>query len=154
MSEALQRRSLLKAAAGTAGALTVGQLWQAAPADALSPPALLTDGKQAPRALDTLVLGDSTSETQHRLTATLSDVVTGGLGQSARVLRPKDTADFWGGTLAVTMACRPKGTTYVTIKLWGSDAGEDLGRLQLFAEGKQVGHYHLGAVDPLDIAAD
>ncbi|MFE4800640.1 Tat pathway signal protein [Streptomyces sp. NPDC056708] len=154
MSEALQRRSLLKAAAGAAGALTAGQLWQAAPADALSLPPLLPDGKEAARALDTLVLGNNASETAHGLSATLSDVVTGGLGQSARVLNPRDTSDFWGGTLALTMACRPKGTTYVTIKLWGSDAGEDLGRLQLFAEGKQVGHYHLGAVDPLDIAAD
>ncbi|WP_327693221.1 Tat pathway signal protein [Streptomyces sp. NBC_00459] len=145
LPEALRRRSLLKLAAGAASVLTAGQLWQAGPAGA---------AEDAASALDTLVLGDSASETAHGLTATLSSVVTGGLDQPARVLDPKDTPDFWGGTLAVTMACSPRGTTYVTIKLWGSDAGEDLGRLQLFAAGKQVGHYHLGAVDPLDIAAD
>lgn len=151
MSEALQRRSLLKLAAGTAGVVTAGHVWQADPAHAVPSPA---SAEAKAGALDTLVFGDSASETAHDLTTTYSDVVTGGLGQPSRALNPKDTADFWGGTLAATMACRPKGTTYVTIKLWGSDAGEDLGRLQLFAGGKQVGHYHLGAVDPLDIAGE
>ncbi|MDT9697967.1 Tat pathway signal protein [Streptomyces sp. P17] len=154
MSESLQRRSLLKLAAATTGAVTAGWCWQADPARAAERAESTADAVSGTGALDTLVLGDTASASAHALTATLSDVVTGGLGQSARILNPKDTADFWGGTLAVTMACRPTGTTYVTIKLWGSDSGEDLGRLQLFAAGKQVGHYHLGAVDPLDIAAD
>ncbi|MEU6355238.1 Tat pathway signal protein [Streptomyces sp. NPDC047072] len=141
----VERRSVLKLAAGTAGVLVSGQVWQA--------PAALAATADRTGARDTVVFGDAASETAHALTATFSDVVTGGLDQPARVLNPKDTADFWGGALAVTMACRPKGTTYVTIKLWGSDAGEELGRLQLFADGKQIGHYHLGAVDPLDIPA-
>lgn len=158
MSESLQRRSLLNAAAATAGATagvtTSGWLWQADPARAEGAD---TDDRAARAgALDTLVLGDTASETAHRLTANLSDVIGsglgGGLGQSARVLNPKETASPWGGTLTATMACRPKGPTYVTVKLWGSESGTDLGRLHLFAEGKQVGHYHLGAVDPLDIA--
>ncbi|MFD9327708.1 Tat pathway signal protein [Streptomyces sp. NPDC060065] len=151
MPEHLQRRSLLKATFGTVGAVTAGWLWQAGPAQAVD----ATTGGGATGhagALDTLVFGDTASETAHRLTANLSDVIGGGLDQSARVLNPKESASAWGGKLAVTMACRPKGPTYVTVKLWGSDSGVDLGRLQLFAEGKQVGHYHLGAVDPLDIA--
>ncbi|MGW1675637.1 Tat pathway signal protein [Streptomyces sp. NPDC002324] len=154
MSESLQRRSLLKLAAGTSAAVTAGWCWQAGPARAAEGADSTDDAAGEAGALDTLVLGDTPSESAHGLTTTLSDVVTGGLGQSARVLNPKETASCWGGALAVTMACRPKGTTYVTVKLWGSDAGEDLGRLQLFAEGKQVGHYHLGAVDPLDIAGE
>ncbi|MET8982805.1 Tat pathway signal protein [Streptomyces sp. NPDC004539] len=140
----LPRRSALKLAAGTAAG---GWLWQSGTAHAANAP------KPSGTALDTLVLGDAASESTHRLAATLSDVVTGGLGQPARVLNPRQTPDFWGGTLAATLACRPHGPTYVTIKLWGSESGEDLGRLQLFADGKQVGHYHLGAVDPLDIPA-
>ncbi|QFQ95279.1 Tat pathway signal protein [Streptomyces phaeolivaceus] len=147
MSEPVQRRSLLKMAAGAAA---TGWLWQAgAPAHAAGG---RTDASSS--ALDTLVLGDRASERAHGLATTLSEVVTGGLGEAARVLNPPQAAGFWGGTLKADLACRPKGPTYVTIKLWGSEHGEDLGRLQLFAEGEQVGHYHLGAVDPLDIAAE
>ncbi|WP_460063062.1 carbohydrate binding domain-containing protein [Streptomyces sp. YKOK-I1] len=148
MSAFLPRRSLLKLAAGTA---TAGRLWQGGTAVAAESVEARSGFR---RPLDTLVLGDSASESAHGLSAARSDVVTGGLGQAARVLGAPETAGFWGGTLAATMACRPQGVTYVTIKLWGSESGAELGRLQLFAEGEQVGHYHLGAVDPLDIASD
>ncbi|MET7337699.1 hypothetical protein [Nonomuraea sp. NPDC005650] len=147
MSQPLDRRSVLKLAGGAAAATAGGRLWQAGPAGAATAP--LADDAGA---LDTVVFGDQSSETAHRLVANASDTLTGGLGQPARVLKPLDAAGFFGGTVTVTMACRPTGPTYVTIKLWGGDAGEEMGRLQLFAEGKQVGHYHLGAVDPLDIA--
>ncbi|MFF4622814.1 carbohydrate binding domain-containing protein [Nonomuraea jabiensis] len=151
MSEHLPRRSVLKLAGGAAAGVAGGWLWQAAPAGAaVIPPNAGTSGG-AP-ALDTVVFGDQESETAHHLVANASDVVAGELGQPARVLNPMPTPGFFGGTVTVTMACRPTGSTYVTIKLWGGEAGENLGRLQLFAEGKQVGHYHLGAVDPLDIA--
>lgn len=150
MSEAPPRRSLLKMAAGTAAA---GWLWQggkSAPAAA----ATETVAGHGVGPLDTLVFGDTASESAHGVTATRSDVVTGGLDQAARVLNAPESAGFWGGTLSARLTCRPKGPTYVTVKLWGSDSGAALGRLQLFAEGRQVGHYHLGAVDPLDIASD
>lgn len=149
VSEALQRRSLLKM---TVGATAAGWLWQGGTAQAAA--ATSVDEERGSGPLDTLVFGDAASETAHGLTAALSDVVTGGLDQAARVLNAPETAGFWGGTLSATMACKPKGATYVTVKLWGSDSGAELGRLQLFAGGKQVGHYHLGAVDPLDIAGD
>ncbi|MEV6590096.1 Tat pathway signal protein [Streptomyces acidicola] len=154
MFESLQRRSLLKMAAGTAA---TGWLWRGGTAQAAATTGTATTGTVTTAAtgpLDTLVFGDTASESAHGLTSTLSDVVPGGLGQAARVLNAPQTAGFWGGTLSATMACKPRGVTYVTIKLWGSESGADLGRLQLFAEGRQVGHYHLGAVDPLDIASD
>ncbi|WP_371582041.1 Tat pathway signal protein [Streptomyces sp. NBC_01314] len=152
MAEALQRRSLLKMAAGTAAA---GWLWQGG--TALAADATTTapaTAASASRALDTLVLGNTASESAHGLTASLSDVVAGGLDQTARVLAAPETPGFWGGALSARMACRPRGATYVTVKLWGSESGAELGRLQLFVEGRQVGHYHLGAVDPLDIASE
>jgi hypothetical protein len=58
------------------------------------------------------------------------------------------------------MACAPTGTTYVTVKLWGGDdvAGfddETIGwRLQLFAEGLQIGYQEQSAVDAVDIMCD
>ncbi|KUM73277.1 carbohydrate binding domain-containing protein [Streptomyces curacoi] len=151
MSEPLQRRSLLKLAVGTAA---TGWLWQGVGTAQAAADATPTTAPPAAGPLDTLVFGNTASESAHGLTATLSDVVTGGLDQPARVLNVPESAGFWGGTLSATMACRPRGATYVTIKLWGSESGAELGRLQLFAEGKQVGHYHLGAVDPLDIASE
>ncbi|GAA4629611.1 hypothetical protein GCM10023196_051640 [Actinoallomurus vinaceus] len=153
----VSRRNVLKytAAAGV-GATAVGRFAGTASAAEPAPGAA-----RAPGPLDTLVFGDATSEKAHGLTAALSDVVaTGGLGQSARVLRPTDPVGFWGGRLAFTMACAPTGTTYVTVKLWGDEndgtsqetaSGTRMWRLQLFCDGLQVGHTDEGAVDCLDI---
>ncbi|MFD5337858.1 hypothetical protein [Streptomyces hawaiiensis] len=91
-------------------------------------------------------------------TAGLSDTISGGLGQSARVLNSTSPASYWGGTLTFDVAVSPVGTTYVTVRLWGDDyddtsdeaaSGTNMWRLQLFCEGKQVGHQDQGAVDSL-----
>lgn len=132
----LSRRAVL---AGTAAA---PWLWQGEAAARRTP------------TLDTVIFGDKASEAAHNVTPSGSDVVPGALGQNARVLNPRDPAGAWGGTVTFTARCAPTGTTYVTIKLWGGDhapSEDDQSRLQLFCEGKQVGHYHQGAVDPLDI---
>ncbi|MDQ1072898.1 Tat pathway signal sequence domain protein [Streptomyces canus] len=147
------RREVLKYA-GTAGAAVAVLGLPSAPAAAAPP------GTREPAPLDVVVLGDADSETAHSLTATLSDTVTGGLGQPARVLNPSVPASYWGGTLTFDVAVRPTGTTYVTVRLWGDDhddtsdeaaSGTNMWRLQLFCEGKQVGYEDQGAVDSLDI---
>ncbi|MFG2727785.1 Tat pathway signal sequence domain protein [Streptomyces canus] len=147
------RREVLKYA-GTAGAAVAVLGLPSAPA------AAAPLGTREPTLLDIVVLGDADSETAHSLTATLSDTVTGGLGQSARVLNPTVPASYWGGTLRFDVAVRPTGTTYVTVRLWGDDhddtsdeaaSGTNMWRLQLFCEGKQVGYEDQGAVDSLDI---
>ncbi|MFG2466888.1 Tat pathway signal sequence domain protein [Streptomyces canus] len=147
------RREVLKYA-GTAGAAVAVLGLPSAPA------AAAPLGTREPALLDIVVLGDADSETAHSLTATLSDTVTGGLGQPARVLNPTVPASYWGGTLAFDVAVRPTGTTYVTVRLWGDDhddtsaeaaSGTNMWRLQLFCEGKQVGYEDQGAVDSLDI---
>ncbi|WP_405560328.1 Tat pathway signal sequence domain protein [Streptomyces canus] len=147
------RREVLKYA-GTAGAAVAVLGLPSAPA------AAAPLGTREPAPLDVVVLGDTDSETAHSLTATLSDTVTGGLGQSARVLNPTVPASYWGGTLTFDVAVRPTGTTYVTVRLWGDDhddtsdeaaSGTNMWRLQLFCEGKQIGYEDQGAVDSLDI---
>ncbi|MET8982810.1 Tat pathway signal sequence domain protein [Streptomyces sp. NPDC004539] len=153
------RREVLKYA-GTTGVAAAGLGLLNTPAAAAAPatPDALTPAACKP--LDIVVLGDTASETAHRLTATLSDTVTGGLGQSARVLNPTDPAGYWGGTLKFDVAVSPAGTTYVTVRLWGDDydktsqqaaSGTNMWRLQLFCDGLQVGHQDEGAVDSLDI---
>jgi len=120
----------------------------------------LTSANAAPTAepaappLDLVVFGDAASESAHGLIAPLSTRVAGDLGQSARRLLPATPAGSWGGTLAVRAKVDPNLPTYVTVKLSGSEFGLALGRLMLFCEGKQVGYYHLGDIDPLDIAGN
>ncbi|MFC8515435.1 Tat pathway signal sequence domain protein [Streptomyces sp. NPDC057257] len=155
-----RRRDVLKYAGATgvvAAAIGLPTAVTATPAYAAEPDAAGARGR-AP--LDVVVFGDTDSETAHNLTATLSDTVTGGLGQSARVLNPTEPASYAGGTLKFEVAVSPTGTTYVTVRLWGDDyddssaeaaSGTDMWRLQLFCEGKQVGHQDQGAVDNLDI---
>ncbi|WP_416972746.1 Tat pathway signal sequence domain protein [Streptomyces sp. 4F14] len=149
MPHAPRRRDVLKYAGATGVAVT-----------ALGLPATTAEAAPGRALLDVLVFGDAGSEAAHHLTATLSDTVTGGLGQSARVLNPTEPASYWGGTLKFDVAVRPTGTTYVTVRLWGDDhddtseeagAGTNMYRLQLFCEGKQVGYQDQGAVDGLDI---
>ncbi|MET7745576.1 Tat pathway signal sequence domain protein [Streptomyces sp. NPDC005385] len=166
MPNAPRRREVLKYA-GATGVATAGLGWLtaqpavAAPAplpNSTGTPALF--GQSAAKPLDVVVFGNAHSETSHHLTATNSGTVTGGLGQSARVLHPADTPSYWGGTLAFQVAVCPTGTTYVTVRLWGDEHdptateagfGSNNWRLQLFCEGLQIGYQDEGAVDSLDI---
>jgi len=72
-------------------------------------------------ALDTVVFGNTTSETGHSFAANSSQVITGGLSQSARQLLPLSTVAVNGGEMSVTMAVDPNQRNYFTIKLWGGD---------------------------------
>ncbi|GAA5210945.1 Tat pathway signal protein [Streptomyces thinghirensis] len=146
MAENIGRRTILSSAAAAMAAsyLDVGT----AGAASRRPRPLAAQGP----ALDTLVFGDDASETAHDLAATNSESLAGGLGQSARRFLPTEPAGTWGGNASFAMNVDPALTNYVTLKLWGEEAGSALGRLQLFCDGKQVGHHHLGAVDPLDVA--
>ena len=141
---AFTRRTALRFAGGAAAAGLVGDALLAAP------------GAQAAAAapLDTLVFGNPASETAHALTTTDSAVVTGALSQTARRFAPTSTAGVWGGTATFTMAVDEAENNYVTVKMWGGEAGADQGQLMLLVEGALNGWYFLGEVDPLDIAAD
>jgi hypothetical protein len=104
--------------------------------------------------LDTLVMGVASSEKDHRLVDGRSEVVEGGLKEPGRRLLPLSPAAYTGGQVAFTMAVDPVKPNYFTAKFWGSDAGEDRGRLILFCQGKQIGYRHLGDVDLLNIPND
>ncbi|MEU0811626.1 Tat pathway signal sequence domain protein [Streptomyces sp. NPDC005970] len=155
------RREVLKYA-GTTGVAAAGLGLLNTPS-AAAEPAAAADATVTPavrKPLDIVVFGDADSEAAHALTTTRSDTVTGGLGQSARVLNPSDPVSYWGGTLKFEAAVSPAGTTYVTVRLWGDDydttsqqaaSGTNMWRLQLFCDGLQVGYQDEGAVDSLDI---
>ncbi len=152
MKKSISRRALLQVAGVGVGAIGTAEWVWLASRSSLEADAANTLTSNTP--LDTIVFGNVASEGSHSLSATLSSSVVGGLGQTARVFNPSSPASFSGGTASFTMNCDAEQPTYISIKLWGSDAGSELGRLMLFCDGKQVGYYHLGDVDPLDIAGD
>jgi hypothetical protein len=101
--------------------------------------------------IDAITFGDAASEQTHSLAQTNSEIIHGGLGESARRLLPPATNHWEGGRMSFRVAVDPAKLNYATAKFWGSDAAQ--GMLILFCEGKQVGYRHLGDVDVLDIGS-
>ena len=134
----------------------LGGLALAVPAGSATP---ASNGRAAKKTIckasaltDTLLLGNPRSEQAHGLTATLSEVIVGGLGQSARRLLPRNPISWQGGSFAFTMKVDPDRINYLTARFWGSDINDN--RLKLFCEGKQIGYHHLGDVDLLDFGTE
>lgn len=104
----------------------------------------------APVALDTLVLGNETSERGHSLTQVATEVVAGGLEEPARRLLALDPVSHNSGSLSFLLKVDPNAQNYVTVKLWGSDAGIEAGRLLLYLDGDQLGYRREGDHDVLN----
>ncbi len=102
--------------------------------------------------LDTLVFGSADSEKAHSVNADHSDIVAGGLGESARRLLPPATENWEGGRVSFTVKVDPERQNYITARLWGDDANPNL--LILLCEGRQIGYRHLGDIDVLDFGSD
>ena len=135
----LGRRSLLKAGAATA--VAGGFTWTTAQSSAA-----------ATSVLDVVEFGVPESEQAHSVSAELSEVIRGGLGQAARVLNPRVPVDWWGGTVRFTLAVAPVGTTYVSVKLFGGDFADadHEWRLQFFIDGKVLGWFDQSVIDQAD----
>lgn len=108
--------------------------------------------------VDTIVFGNSASESSHGLAATNSQVIAGALGQAARQLLPESPITVDGGEMTFTMAVDPVKRNYVTVKLWGSDDTDSgKGRLYLYVPiggvNYQVGYRHEGDYAPLSVTA-
>lgn len=140
------RRNLLKA--GVAAAAASGYSWTTAQQGT----AVAVDQALNGGPLDVVELGVAASEQAHAVSAELSTVVRGGLGQAARVLNPRDPVDWWGGTVKFTLAVAPTGTTYVSVKLFGNDFADTdrEWRLQFFIDGKAMGWFDQSAIDQAD----
>lgn len=125
---------------------------------------LLTNGTSvqgaAATTLDTVVFGNSASEASHNLSTgfgpvqaiaapmpsepssgNASDVITGGLGQTARRLLPRTpNADYYGGEMSFTMNVDPVQENNFTIKVYGSETSSSW--LVLNVNGYEVGWRH------------
>jgi fibronectin type 3 domain-containing protein len=109
--------------------------------------------------LDTVVFGDSGSETAHALVSESTTSFTGALSEPARCCNPLNPVDYYGGTLTVTMTVDPVRRNYFSVKLWSNDdTSRDIGRIYLYLpEGDtdyQVGFRHEGDYMPLSVPID
>ncbi|WP_035613070.1 hypothetical protein [Haloferula sp. BvORR071] len=102
--------------------------------------------------LDSLRFGDEASEKSHALSASLSEVRPGGLGEASRLLLPGGDPAWQGGTLKFHLKVDPAQQNYFTLRLWGSD--ESHNHMLLFIDGKQIGYRHLGDYEALDLGSD
>lgn len=112
--------------------------------------ALAADGSLTAAGLDQITFGDAVSEQLHSLTQTNSEIIRDGLGEPARQLLPLNPVSFNGGSVSFNLKVDPARQNYFTVKLWGSDQGEERGRLILCLDGQQVGYRHEGDYDVLN----
>ena len=88
--------------------------------------------------LDEIVFGHSASEKKHGFSAKASQVVTGGLGEEARVLLPIPGERVEGGHMTFTMKVDPEKQNYFTARFWGSDSGNSNPHLVLRGEADRI----------------
>jgi len=119
---------------------------------------------QAQTYLDTVVFGNSASETSHSFVGPVTLLVTNNSVSPAQTARRGSTnnpATVNGGSLTFKLAVDPNWRNYFTVKLWGSDdvgtvtgQDNDMGRLHLYIAASnfvaglntnyQVGYRHEG----------
>jgi len=119
---------------------------------------LLVSAVCAQPLLDSVIFGDTASESAHAFTSNLSESFTGSLGQPARRLLAKNPVEVNGGDMTVTMTVDPIRRNYFSVKLWGGDdTDDDIGRLYLYVPlngvNYQVGYRHEGDYMPLSVAS-
>jgi len=101
---------------------------------------------------DEIIFGNDASEKAHGFNEGESKSITGGLGEIARVLKPKLIPGWQGGSMSFTVKVNPDAQNYITARFWGSDVNHD--RLYFVCGDKQLSSRHLGDVDMLDIGND
>ena len=113
---------------------------------------LNTYGQEKTILTDELVFGNGASEKAHNFIGEESKEIKGGLGETARVLKPKLVPNWQGGSMSFTIKVNPDVQNYITVRFWGSDVNHD--RLYFVCGDKQLSSRHLGDVDMLDIGND
>ena len=123
--------------------------------------------------LDTVVFGNTASESSHAFAGADSFIVTNNSispAQTARRCSTNNPATVDGGSLAFTLKVDPAWRNYFTVKLWGGDdfsktygQASDMGRLYLYVPASnyvanatanyQIGYRHEGDYICLNVAA-
>lgn len=101
------------------------------------------------KVIDQIVFGSTSSEKAHAFMGTNTEIISGGLDEKARRMLPGGPHLWEGGSMEFKMKVNPLQQNYVTVKLWGGDKGEELGRLIMYIDGKQMGYNNEGDYDVL-----
>ena len=94
--------------------------------------------------LDKLDFGNANSENAHNFRGDFTSVITGFLGEKARVSEPRIPASDTGGFLTFSMKVDPYLQNYFTAKVSGNDSVEPGVRSQLVINGEQIGYFRGG----------
>jgi hypothetical protein len=107
------------------------------------------NGEQTNGYLDKIDFGDTKSENAHNFRGDFTSVITGFMGEKARVSEPRIPASDTGGFLTFSMKVDPYLQNYFTVKVSGNDTVERGVRTQLVINGEQVGYFRGGDYGPL-----
>jgi hypothetical protein len=99
-----------------------------------------------PSLVDTLSIGNTSSENHHNLQLEKGKHIAGGLQESALILLPSATKPWESAPLGFTLKVDPEKQNY----FWGGDKGEDCGRLLVYIDGKQLGYNGAGDYSTLN----
>jgi hypothetical protein len=106
--------------------------------------------KQNTGIVDTLSIGDSGSEKSHNLRDKGTKRENGGLGEPSLKLLPNSAKAWESLPVEFTLKVDPEKQNYLTARFWGSDKGEDSGRLLVYVDGKQLGYAGAGDYSALN----
>lgn len=117
---------------------------------------LASAGTALAQQLDTLIFGDTASESAHAVSAPDTEIIAGAVGQPARRPLPLSPVGYYGGSITATLAVDPVRRNYVSLKLWsGDDTDQHKGRIYLYVPingtDYQVGYRHEGDYMPLAV---
>ncbi|MCA0755058.1 putative Ig domain-containing protein [Paenibacillus sp. N4] len=97
--------------------------------------------------LDKIDFGNADSESAHNFRGEFTSVITGFLGEDARVSEPRMPASETGGFLTFSMKVDPYLQNYFTAKFAGNETMPS--RAQIVINGEQIGYFKGGDYSPL-----
>ncbi|QYR23074.1 putative Ig domain-containing protein [Paenibacillus sp. sptzw28] len=94
--------------------------------------------------LDKIDFGNADSESAHNFRGEFTSVITGFMGENARVSEPRIPASDTGGFLTFSMKVDPYLQNYFTVKFSGNETMPPGARAQIVINGEQIGYFRGG----------
>jgi hypothetical protein len=94
--------------------------------------------------LDKIDFGNADSENAHNFRGDYTSVITGFLGEKARVSEPRIPASDTGGFLTFSMKVDPYLQNYFSVKFAGDETMPSGARGQIVINGEQIGYFRGG----------
>ncbi|WP_199621215.1 LamG-like jellyroll fold domain-containing protein [Paenibacillus alkalitolerans] len=98
--------------------------------------------------LDKIIFGNAESENVHNFKGEFTSVITGFMGESARVSNPRIPAEGQGGDLTFTMKVDPYLRNYLTLKFGDESSAGYIGMINI--NGEQIGYISYGDYETIN----